>query len=427
MPTLTAGKIAEVMFEQQLETYEEQSQLIDKTDVFTPDSGDMQNSGNVMWRPVEQHAPIITGWDLTGQEQPIIEETYPAFLGLPKNDFVQQRIDDLRDAVFWQRRGRASGKQQATELNSSIASLIALQGSLFYRTNDTSGFDAISEGQAILNERQGYMSTRCVSLNTRDTKKYAEDLAGRQTVQGRPAETWPTGMIGRNVAEFDVYTGSYQPNLVGGASPDTTVTGAQSFAPQAGNVDPVTSAVTNVDYREATIPVADSSLYNIGDKVTIVNPVGGAIQALGVSDKSETGQDMTFTVANKPDGTSLTLFPKPIALDDVALNDTEKFYANVDTTIQNLAVVTRLNTDTTAKTNLFWDKDAIEVVGGDIPADLMSEFDGKKVISESLSNGLRMYMIYDAELAGLNLRYRTFVWYGLTMKDPSRAGCFVTF
>lgn len=424
MPTLTAGKIAEVMFEQQLETYEAQTMLVDETDVFTPDAGDMQNAGNVIWRPVEQHAPILEGWDLAGQEQPIIEETYPAFLGTPKNDFVKQRIDDLRDMVFWDRRGRASGKQQATELNKSIANLITLQGSLYYDTNATSGFDAISEGQAIMNERQGFHSQRCVVLNDRDNQKYAQDLAGRQTVQGRPAETWPTGMIGRNVAEFDVYTGSFNPVLTGAADPATTVTADQSFAPTAGTVDPVTSAVTNVDYREAVLPVADSSAYNIGDKVTIANG-GTTIKALGVSDKTDTGEAMTFTVVNKPSGTSLTIYPKPIALDDPALNDTEKAYANVDTQILNLATVNRLNTSD-KRVNLFWDKDAIEVVGGNIPAELMKQFDGMKVINQRLSNGLNMYMIYDSELVGMTLRYRTFVWYGLTMKDPSRAGVFTT-
>ncbi|HIB77423.1 MAG TPA: hypothetical protein EYO58_07360 [Flavobacteriales bacterium] len=56
--TTQAGKIAEVMFESVLDTYEDQTMLVDKTQVFTPESGTMQNAGNVIWRPVEQHAPI---------------------------------------------------------------------------------------------------------------------------------------------------------------------------------------------------------------------------------------------------------------------------------------------------------------------------------------------------------------------------------
>jgi len=112
--SLTAGKIAEVIFENALETYEHQDMLLDQVSFFEPEGADMQNSGNVIWRPVQQHAPILPGWDLTGQETGIIEETYPAILGTPSNDFVSQRADDMRDMRFWKRRGQESGRQQAT-------------------------------------------------------------------------------------------------------------------------------------------------------------------------------------------------------------------------------------------------------------------------------------------------------------------------
>ncbi len=420
-----SGKIAEVLFENALMSYEEQNQLVMKTDVFTPDSGDMQNSGNVIWRPVEQHAPILNGWDLTGQEQGIIEETYPAVLGLPKNDLVQQRVDDMRDMRFWERRGKASGKQQATELNSGIANLIKNSGSLHYRSNATSGFDFISEGQAILNERQGMTTDRCFILNDRDTRKFGQDLAGRETVRGRPEDTWMTGQIGSGVAEFDLYTGSYLPNVLGGAA-TTTTTAAASFKPEGGTVDPLTNAVTNIDYRAGLIAVADSSVFEVGDKVSVSNS-GVTIKAIGVSDKTDTGQAMTFTVAAKPNGTSITLWPKPIANDDSALNATEKSYSNVDTTITSGASVDRLNTDASARSNLFYDRDALEVLGGDVPMQLLQQYDGMKVINQTLGNGLNMYMVYDANMIDMNLRYRLFTWYGLTAKDPSRMGVATTF
>lgn len=421
-----SGKIAEVLFENMLETYEEQNQLIKKTDVFKPEPGMYQNANNFIWRPVEQHAPIIEGWDLTGQEQDIIEETYPAILGTPKNDFVQQRVDNLRDMTFWSRRGKASGKQQATELNTSIANLIRNQGSLHVRSNAANGFEFIGQAQALMNERQGMHSERCFILNDRDTLKFASELSGRETVRGRPEEAWMKGQIGSGVAEFDVFTGSYLPNLTGGTATTTTTT-AHSFKPEGGSVDSASGVVTNVDYRQAVLAVAASAAFNVGDKITISNS-GTTIKALGVSDKTDTDQAMTFTVVAKPNGTSITIYPKPIALDDTTnLNATELAYANVDTAITNGATLTRLNTDASARTNLFFDRDAIEIVGGDVPMELMSEYDGMKVIKEQLTNGLNMYMIYDANMVNMNLRYRTFVWYGLTMKDPSRAGVATTF
>lgn len=423
----STGKLVEVLFENAIETYETQDMMLDKVDFVQPDPATLQNAGNVIWRSVEQQAPTLSGWTLTGQEQDIIEQTYPSILGTPENDFVVQRADDLRDTQFWAKRGQASGRKQASKLNSAITSAMVTQASMFYRSNATNGYAFIGEAQALMNERQGKQTQRCFLLNDRDTLTFATDLSGRQTLQGRPEnDAWSRGQIGANVAEFDVYTASFLPNLVGGADPATTVTGNQSFVPEGGTVNTSTGVVTNVDYRSATIPVAASAAYNVGDKVTFANG-GTTVKALGIDDKTNTGVAMTFTIVAKPDATSITVYPKPIALDDPALSASEAAYANIDTRILNLATVNRVNTDATNKTNLFWDKDAIEVIGGTIPAQLFKEFDGMKVINSTMKNGQTMYMVHDGNIETMNFRYRLFTWYGVTVRDPSRVGVAVTF
>jgi hypothetical protein len=419
---LTAGKIAEVIFAEALDTFESQQMLLDKVSLWTPNAGDLQNSGNTIWRTVEQHAPVIPGFDLTGLETGIIQQTYPAVLGTPSNDFVSQRIDNMRDMYFWQERGRTSGERQASYLNSSLASLIATQGSLHIRSNATSGYNFVATGQAIMNERQLPKGRRYFLLNDRDTLTYASDLAARQTLQGRPADTWNTGQIGANVAEFDVYTGSFLPNLTGGASPNTTVTGNQSFAPEAGTVNTTTLAVTNTDYRSAEIPVAASASYNVGDKVRFQNPNNVDVNAVGLDDKVDTNEPMTFTIISKPDATTIEVFPRPIAINDPALDSLQQAYGNINTRILNGALVVRLNTDSSVKTNLFWDKDAIEVMAGTVPMNLFKEFSGKKVITSTMKNGLTMYMVYDGDITTLDFKWRLFVWWGLTMRNPSAAG-----
>lgn len=422
----TTGKIVEVLFENAIETYEHQMQLIDLCQFEQPDPARLQNADNVIWRPVQQHAPVISGWDLTGNEQDIIEETYPSILGTPTNDLPKQRADSLRDMRFWERRGMESGKRQATELNKQIASAVALQGSLFYRSNVTSGYQFISEAQAIMNERQAHHSERCFILNDRDNQTFGSDLAARQTLQGRPEQTWKTGQIGQNIAEFDTYVGSYLPNLTGGADPATTVTADVSEKPEGGSVNTATGVVTNVDYRTATIAVTDSSGYNVGDKIKFTNG-STDVESLGLADKNSTGQPMTFTIVAKPSGTSIQIYPKPIALDDPALTTLEQAYANIDTQILSTAVVKRLNIDATNKVNLFWDKSAVEVLGGTIPANLFAEFGGKKVLSETLSNGLEMYMLYDGDIVTMDFRFRIFTWYGITIANPSNCGIAVTY
>lgn len=420
MAISSSGKIAEVIFEEALEVIQDQTMVADMCDRYEPEAGTMQNSGNVVWRPVEQQAVIQKGWDMTGLETGIIEETYPATLQDPNNDFVSQRADDMRDLDFWRKRGARSGKQQIVEQNTTIAQAIAQQGSQFYSSAATSGFDFISEAQAILNEEQRAHMQRCFILNDRDNQTFAGDLAGRQTLQGRPSDTWANGQIGSNVAEFDLFTGSFLPTIAGGTA-STTVTGLQSFKPEGGAIDATGSIVTNVDYRNATIPVAASAGFAIGDKVTF-----SGVNAIGVSDKTSTARLRTFTIKAIPSGTSVIVSPKPIALDDPALTVIEAAYANVDTQIVGAATMDRVNTVALDKTNLFFDKDAVEILSGTIPADLFSEFNGSKVLTETMPNGQRMYMVYDGDIATMTFRYRLFTWWGVTIKDPQRCGVAVT-
>ncbi|MCH8136860.1 MAG: hypothetical protein IIB77_12850, partial [Proteobacteria bacterium] len=93
-----------------------------------------------------------------------------------------------------------------------------------------SGFVAISEAQALLDEAQKLSGERYMVLNTRDSKLYAQDLAARQTVQGRPEDAWATGQIGQNISEYDVFVGSFLPTLAGGPDPATTLTASVDFA-----------------------------------------------------------------------------------------------------------------------------------------------------------------------------------------------------
>jgi len=436
------GKIVEVLFEKALETYEHQMQMLSLVERFEPDSGDMQNSGvggqdtgkfggGVVWRPTQQHAPIIEGWDMTGKETDIVEETYPAILTPPKNDIFKQTADDLRDMQFWERRGIQSGKRQATELNRIIAQAIALQGSLFYETDKANGYEAIGVGQTMLNERQKLKDdTRFCVLNDRDTLKYAGDLAGRQTLQGRPEQAWATGQIGANVAEFDVYTGSFLPTLgVAGTVTDGAIaslsgaplsTSGDSFIPAGGTVDATTGAVTNVDYRSGVLNLTDATGVVVGGKYTIAG-----LNAIGMADKNDTGQLMTFTVIDVSTN-AVTVYPKPIiaGLIDTNEQDLYRAYANCTGTLVG-ADLTPLSV-TGGKQNIFGAKGAIEVTSGDAPIQLLNELGGMKVISSTMSNGQKMYMAYDGNILDLSFTCRLFTWYGVTVADPQACGSFTT-
>ena len=421
------GKILEVLFEKAIETHEKEIEMLDLVDRFEPGQSTMQNADNFIWRTVQQHAPIIDGFDLTGQATNIIQETYPAILGTPKNDIFEQRVDQLRDMTFWEKRGEESGRKQASELNRRVAALVSETGSLFLRSDTTSGYNFIAQAQAIMNERQlakGEMT--CFSLNDRAQLKFSEDLAGRQTLQGRPAETWTKGQIGQNIAGFEkIQTASYLANLTGGATPAAdTVAVTVSDKPEGGNVTG-TGTVSNVDYRVSTIEFTDASGYAVGDRLSFTN---GAVpvNAIALMDKTNTNQAMTVCIVSIT-GNTVEVFPKIIAQDDGALSTLEVAYANVDTQIISGTTIVRLNVDPSAKTNIFWAKNSIEVLGGDAPVELLSQYGGKKVISSTMSNGQKMYMAYDGDIFTMNFTCRLFTWYGLTNKNPSANGVAISY
>lgn len=415
------------VFDKIKDTFETQDSMLDMVSVSTPDASELQNTGNVIWYPTRMHRPTFDGFDMTGNDQTIIQEGYPSFLGDPNNDIVTQRADEMRNSRFWEQSIEESGKKLGSTLNKRIAEAIRTQGSIHFRSSESSAWDYITNAQVAMDERQLYESERYFLLNPRNAKKFGSDLAARQTLQGRSEYTWKEGALYDPIAGFNVMTGKFLPNLTGGATPDTAVDGDQSFSPEAGTTtNAKTGTVANVDYRTATIAVDDSSSYAVNDKIKFINTATD-VKAVGLDDKTDTGQAMTFTIVEKPTSTSIRIYPKPIAADDTSLTELEQAYANIDTQILDNAIVRRLNIDADVKTDLFWDKSAIEVMGGTLPAERFKEFGGMKVINSTLSNGLELYFFYDGDIHTMNLTYRAFIWYGITVCNPSNCGVGTTF
>lgn len=427
MATASTLKTVLAYMESAVEGFESQSNMIDKVKITTPDAADMQNAGNFVVKKIQQHSASISGFDLTGLETGMTAEAVILGMGTPENAFVSLRADDLRDMSYIRDQGRADGEKRASVLNKAIVDSIRLTGSLAYRTNVTSGFDAISLIQAGMNKRQTRASGRYVALNDTHLQAYAKDLAGRQTLQGQPGDTYQKGVLYPRVAGFDVMSSSSISLLAGGADPATTVTGNQSFSPiPVGSVSASGGTVTNIDYRTATIPVAASASYNVGDRVTFANG-GVTVKAVGRDDKTVTDEAMTFVIVSKPSGTSIEVWPKPIAFDDPALSTLDKAYANINTRILNAATVDRVNVDTSTQPSIAWQKDSIEVLAGEMPMEKLGEWGGMKVAKERLSNGMVMYMLYDANIASLQARWRMFIWYGVNNVRPMDNGILIKY
>lgn len=430
MAVLSATKIVATYLGAAVDSYESQQSMLPMVKVVNDvDPATMQNGNNTIWRKVVQEGASIPGWDLTGLEQGIISQGYSAYLGTPENTFVGLRVDDMRDLSYIKDQARVDGEKRASVLNKAITDTISTTGSMAYRTNVTSGFDFVSQAQAGMNKRQSRRVDRYMALNDTHNQLFGKDLASRQTLQGQPADTFKTGMLYNQIAGFDIMTNSSISLLPGGADPATTVTANVSLAPLGGtatNGGVAQLIVTNNDYRYGDIPVTASASYNVGDRITFSNG-GVTVKAIGRDDSTVTDEAMTFVIVAKASGTSITVFPRPIAANDAGLSTAQKAYANINTQILNTATVNRVNIDATTQPSIFWQKDSIEVLGGEVPMQLLGQWGGMKVASEKLSNGLTMYMLYDGNIATLQGRWRMFIWYGVNNARPADNGILIKF
>lgn len=426
--TLTAGKIVAEYMGAAVEYYDSQQSMIPYVKVVdNVRPADLQNSGNSIWRKVAQQGLSQTGWDLTGQEQNIISQMYQASLGLPEGNLLSLRVDDLRDMSYIRDQGRIDGEKRLSVLNKAIVDSIRNTGSLIYRSNATSGYDFISKAKTIMDKRQSRKSDRFFALTDDHNALFGSDLAARQTLTGQPAETYQEGLLFKNIAGFGVTTSSSISAIAGGANPAATVTNTVSLAPQSGTVNTTTNTVTNVDYRySGSIVVSSSSGYNIGDRVTFANG-GVPVYAVGRDDKTVTSDAMTFTIIEKPSSTTVVLWPRPIAANDPGLSLAEKAYANINTQILATATMNRVNIDTSTQPSLFWQKDSIEVLSGEVPMELLGQFGGMKVAKERLKNGLMLYMLYDANIYNVSATWRQFIWYGVNNARPMDNGIAIKF
>lgn len=414
---LSTAKEVRVMFDMVTDQFEKQDQMSKLVGQYNMTGANAQNSNNVEWRQVEQQAPVISGWEFADSAfGDVLELSYPSVLGTPRNDLFKLRADDFRNRQFMDRRAAAAAQRLSADQNARIAQRVATTGSLFYRST-TAGYDFIKTADTILRERQAYVGAgQSFFVNDRDAQRVSADLAGRQTLTDIAKEAYTKGLMFKNTAGFDIYESSYLGSLAGGALAGVTVTATISQAPVASFVS--AGITLPVDYRISDDIALTGTITNlvVGDRISF-----SGVNAVGLQDKTNTGTLMTFTVVEKT-GQNIKVYPRPIAVDDPALQPHQAAYANINTRIAAGATVTKLNSDATARNNVFWANDSVEIVNGDIPFELLGQLDGMEVMSSTLSSGTKLYIAYQGRIDDLTLRCRLFTWNDVVNIDPSRNG-----
>lgn len=405
-----------VAFEQIVAGYEDYLILSKNVALYKTDSTMMERANDTIWRPMPYIATSFDGTDQTANFQDYTQLSVPARLGFVKSVPFILTATELRDQLQEQRLGQSAKQRLASDINTAVMNVAALQGTLVVkRTAAASGFDDVAQIEAIMNEQGVQSPDRCLALSTRDYNGMASNLANRQTLTGKPLTAYDDAYIGR-IASFDAFKLDTTFRLLaaaGGAgiTINTLDGGGNVYTPVATSTA-ATGEQGNVDNRYQLVTVSSTTNVRAGDAFTIAT-----LESVHHITKQATGQLKTFRVIAVNTGTTMTISP-PIITNQVP-NDAAAQYQNcaIGTKAANSAIVF-LNT-VTASANPFWYKDSIELMPGRfaVPTDA-----GAAVIRASTSQGLEVTMQKQYDIKTMNTFFRLDTKFGVTMVQPEMAG-----
>lgn len=412
----TFSKEERVAFELLLEGFQDALVLSRNVSIYSTDQVTMERTSDTIWRPQPYISQSFDGQDQTNNFKDYTQLSVPARIGYAKSVPFVLTAKELRDALQEQRLGQSAKQKLASDINVAVMSVAAQQGTLVVkRTSAASGFDDVAQCEAIFNE-QGVMDfERYLALSTRDYNGMASNLAGRQTMQGKPVTAYEKAYVG-TVASFETYKLDYANRLAaaaGGAglTIDTRDSAANYYTPKATSTA-TTGEVGNVDNRYQTVTISSTTDVAAGDCFTIAG-----VNAVHHITKGDTGQLKTFRVISVDSATTMTISP-PIISNQVA-NDSSAEYQNcvVNTKAANSAIVF-LNT-VAAYANPFWQKDAIEILPGRyaVPSDA-----GVAVMRASTDQGIELVFQKWYDINTMKTKYRVDTLFGVVNKQPEMSG-----
>lgn len=410
------NKEERVAFEEILEGFHDSLVLSNNVSMYKTDQVLMERTNNVIWRPQPYIAQSFDGTDQTANFQNMTQLSVPATIGYKKSAPWTMTATDLRDAMQEGRLGDAAKQKLASDINVAIMNVATLQGTLVVkRTVAATGFDDVAQAEAIMNEQgiPGY--DRYFALSTRDYNGMANNLAGRQTMTGKPVTAYEKAYVG-TVASFETYKLDDANRLAaaaGGAgiTMSTLDAGGNYYTPVSTRTA-ATGETSNVDNRYQTITVSTTANVVAGDCFTIA-----ALNAVHHITKGDTGQLKTFRVISVDSGTTMTISPPMIT--GQGGTDAELQYQNcvINTKAANSAMVF-LNT-VAAYANPFWQKDALEILPGRyaVPMDA-----GASVLRASTDQGLELVFQKFYDINTMTTKYRLDTMFGVVNKQPEMSG-----
>lgn len=404
-----------IFFDQVLQEFEAMNTMADEANVFPIDRQTAQNSSETVWRPEAQIGDIQSGLNLTGLQTEILELSVPSSLDTIDNDTFTLTSLELRDKRFMQRRAKAAATKLSAELNKNMANLVAQTGTLVLNQAALpSSYDDLADIESRMDLLEiPIQDARSVFLDSATYNRMASDLANKDRDTSVEAALRQSH-IG-NFAGFETFRTNFQPVLPAAAAPVTTVTGKQFHIPVANQTSG--GQTFPLDNRGMVLTVNATATIAAGDVFTIP----GVFEVSHIN-KNDTLQLRTFRVVSIDSGTTMTIYPRLVPLDEVTVGLTrvQGTYANVTTAAPAAATLTWINT-AAGKVSSFWRDGSVEVVSGQIAWDA-DMFKGANFLRETTSSGIEIVMAVEGTAMSGVVNVRLTDYYGLVNNDPQQNG-----
>jgi len=418
------SKEERVAFENILEGFNDALVMSRNVSVYNTDGSMMERTNDVIWRPQPYIATSINGAPRTDISSSFVDFTQlavPATLGFNKTVPFALDAKELRDQLQEGRLGDSAKQKLASDINVAIMNVAAAQSTLVVaRSGSAGGYSDVAECDAAFNEQGVQMFDRYLALSSRSYNGMASDLAGRQTMTGKPTTAYERSFVGE-VAGFQTYKMDYANRILGNTTPvgDITINGANQYYTPRATSTAGTGETANVDnrYQSLNITLAAGAVVRVGDCFKLAS-----VNAVHHITKGDTGQAKTFRIISITSGGGTagnnTVVISPPIISAQGGTDAELQYQNVTATPANGSTVTILNVDA-ADINCFWQKDALEILPGrySIPTNA-----GVDVMRGTTDQGIELVMqkFYDINTAVTKYRMDTF--FGVVNKQPEMSG-----
>lgn len=411
------SKEERVAFDELLAGFQDALVLSKQVKVYGTDQTMMARTNDTIWRPMPYIIPSYDGMDQSANFNDKTQLSVPATIGFKKSVPWRMDASELRDALQEGRLLDAAKQRLASDINVAVMNTAANGGTVVVkRAAAATGFDDVALCEAAFNERGVMFEDRTLALSTRDYNGMASNLAGRQTMQGKPTAAYEAAYVGR-IASFDTFKLDYANRLTAAAGVTVTVNGAnQRYVPKATSTAG-SGEVSNVDNRYQNLTIAvTSGTVKVGDCFTIAG-----VNSVHQITKQDTGQPMTFRVTaivSGGGGSGVVQISPPIIAADSSPTQAETQYKNVTATPANGAAITWLNT-AAAYVNPFFRRDAIEILPGRYAVPTGA---GAEVMRGTTDQGFELVMTKQFDINTLITKYRVDTVFGTVLTAPEQAG-----